>query len=94
MNIVDILSDIVKTGRCVYGEKQYRVFICKSNFFPGTGDDEDDFEIREDREISCFTIWYESILTKDLLNANGGYYLSLNEAIDIIENSPGFISWI
>lgn len=94
MNIVDILSVIVKTGMCVYGDRQYRVFICQSNIYPGTGDYEDAFDMREDREISCFSIWFDSIVTKDELSANGGYYLSLGEAIDAIEKSPGFINWV
>ena len=50
MNIVDILSVIVKTGMCVYGDRQYRVFICQSNIYPGTGDYEDAFDIVSNRK--------------------------------------------
>ena len=94
MNIADILPFIIRTGNCVYGDRQYRVFICHSDFYPGTGDYEDDFEIREDREISCFAVWFESITEKDVLSAGGGYYLSLDEAVNVVENSPGFVNWI
>ena len=94
MNTSDILSGIVKTGICVYGDRQYRAFICQSNVYPGSGDYEDVYEIRDDKEISCFAVWFESIVTKDLLNANGGYYLSLHEAVDAVEKNPGFINWI
>ena len=94
MNMEDILPIIVKTGKCVYGDREYRAFVCQSNIYPGTGDCEDDFEIREDREISCFTIWFESIVIKDTINANGGYYLTLNETIDAIEKSEGFLNWL
>ena len=94
MNIIDILPTIVKTGKYVYSDKHYRFFICQSNIYPGTGDCEDDFEIREDREIYCFTIWFESTAVKDTINSNGGYYLTLNETIDAIEKIPGFIKWI
>lgn len=94
MNVADILPNIVKTGKCVYGNKEYRAFICQSNMYPGTGDYEDTPEIRGDREIPCFCIWYESIVSPNDLSSNGGYYLSLSDAADTVENNAGFIGWV
>lgn len=37
--MIDLINEnIIKTGLCRYREKEYRVYICKSDFFmvPGT----------------------------------------------------------
>ena len=94
MKIEDIQSTIVKVGLCEYDSKEYRVFICQSNNLPGTGDYEDDLEIREDKECLCFVLWYESIVKKDGICAGGGHYVHLSEAIEAAENKVGFKKWI
>lgn len=93
MTITDIFPAIIKTGKCLYGDIEYRVFICTSNIYPGTGDYEDGLEISKDREISCFCILYENVVRKDEVNSNGGYYLSVSDAVDAVEKNPGFIEW-
>lgn len=94
MKIKDIQPTVVKVGLCEYDDREYRVFICQSNTFPGTGDYEDDLEIREDKECLCFGLWYESIVKKDDICAGGGHYIHLNEAIEAAENKVGFKKWI
>ena len=56
-----IKENILKTGLCRYGEKEYHVYICKSDVCYGTGDCEDVIT-GEDTEKECFSVWYEDIL--------------------------------
>ena len=94
MKVDEIFSTIVKIGLCAYGTNEYRAFICQSDIFPGTGDCEDDAEISDDRELDCYCLWFEDLKQKDTLNASGGYFLSLSEAIRAAESSAGFRNWI
>lgn len=94
MNVKDISKTIVKTGICKYGVKEYRVFICESNIFPGTGDYEDDVEIKEDRLINCYGVWFENMVSVGEISAGGGYYENFEDAIHSVENSLGFYKWI
>jgi len=41
-----------KTIRC-------QVVIQSETFFPGSGDYEDSPEIADDRNVPCFSVWYE-----------------------------------
>ena len=94
MKIEEIHDSIVKTGLCRYGDREYRLFLCASPFFPGTGDCADDPEIREDRAIDCCCIWLEDIMTPGRISAGGGYYERLSDAIRAAEASGGFVRWI
>lgn len=89
----EIRDTIVKQGICNYGTNEYSVFICSGNIFPGTGDYEDDVKICEDRRMDCYCIWFEDFLQKGTLNASGGYYESLEEAVKVVEGSPEFRGW-
>lgn len=91
----NIATTAIKVGLCEYNAiKEYRIFVCQSDIFPGTGDYEDDEEIREDREILCYCVWFEDLLTKGKISSGGGYFLSLTEAIEYSEQTPGFKHWI
>lgn len=94
MNVKDISNTIVKIGICHYGIKEYRVFICESNIFPGTGDYEDDIEIREDRLINCYCIWFENMISIGEISSGGGYYENLEDAICSVESSVEFYKWL
>ncbi len=94
MKIKDIEQTIVKVGICEYGIKQYRVFICASDIFYGTGDYEDDEEICNDIEMDCYAVWLEDIINKGSINAGRGYYKTFAEAVNAAETSTGFIKWI
>lgn len=94
MEIHDIASSVVKVGLCEYESKKYRVFICLSDVFPGTGDYEDEKETREDRNIACYCVWFENYAEQGSICSGGGYFLSLQEATDYTETSPGFKCWL
>ncbi|MDE7225045.1 MAG: hypothetical protein K2O34_14865 [Acetatifactor sp.] len=94
MNIKELQDTIIKTGICRYGSRQYRIFLCTSPVFPGTGDYEDGIGLYADREMDCFCIWLEDMLNANQICAGGGYYESLCEAIDAAENSSGFVGWM
>lgn len=84
---------IFKTGICRYAEKEYHVYICKSDVFYGTADLEDEL-IGEDVEKECFSVWYEDIFHPGKTNAGGGYFETFEDAVKKAENGSGFIKWI
>lgn len=94
MDIDKIFNTIIKTGLCCYGFKTFRVFICISDFFPGTGDYEDDVKVCNDKEQKSYCIWFEDCINKGMICAGGGYFNTLNEAVYKAENSSGFEKWI
>lgn len=94
MKIEQIHDSILKTGICRYGDRKYRLFLCTSPFFPGTGDCADDPKTREDRLINCYCIWFEDLITTGRISAGGGYYEHLPDAIRVAESSGGFEGWI
>ena len=75
-----IKEDIIKTGICWYGEKEYHVYICKSDILYGTGDYEDDYT-GKDTEKECFSVWYEDILRQGIINAGGVYFETIENAV-------------
>ncbi len=85
-------KNIVKVGLCRYGEREYRVYICKSDVLYGTGDYEDELT-GADKEKECFSVWYEDILHPGKINAGGGYYETFEAAVKKAENSSGFKEW-
>ena len=94
MTIEKKSNEIIKTGICRYGSKQYRLFLCTSTFFPGTGDFEDAPEIRDDRGINFYCIWLEDIVNTGNISAGAGYYKQLSYAIRAAESSGGFERWV
>lgn len=86
-------QNIVKIGLCRYGEKEYHVYICKSDVLYGTGDFEDEFT-GEDAEKECFSVWYEDILHTGKINAGVGYFETFENAEKKAESGIGFIKWI
>lgn len=58
MNIND--EKVIKTGLMRYINAEYKVYICESNVFPGTGDYEDEPQIQNDKYINCYKILYET----------------------------------
>ena len=94
MRISDIKDFVIKIGFCRYGAKQYCVFISRNDIFPGSGDYEDEAEICNDREQECFAVWFESIIDNGTLSAGGGYFELLEDALQMVERSVGFVAWI
>lgn len=91
-------SDVVKTGVALYDQAvPYKVKIVRSQILYGTGDYEDPPEIREDQEVECFYIWYESPgateAQKRFFNG-GGEFIELDEAINQVQQAThGTIKW-
>jgi len=84
MNLQDEKAE--KRGMCYYqNEKKFEVKIIKWHIFYGTGDYEDTPDIREDRIIDCFYVFYEDIVNEGIFNVGGGCYLSLEEAVNAVE---------
>lgn len=91
---MDIVKEnIIKTGLCRYGEKQYHVYICKSDVFYGTGDFEDELT-GEDAEKECFSVQYEDLLHPGKINTGAGYFETFEDAVKKAESSSGFKKWI
>ena len=51
---------VIKIGLMRYINAEYKVYICESNIFPGTGDYEDESQIQNDIDIKCYKIIYET----------------------------------
>ena len=78
--MIDLIKEnIIKIGLCRYGEKEYHVYICKSDVLYGTGECEDEL-MGEDAEKEWFSVWYEDILHTGEINAGGGYFETLDDA--------------
>jgi hypothetical protein len=88
-------GDVVKRGIAFYDQTvSYRVWIVRSSVWYGTGDYEDTAEVREDREVECFYVWYESPVSYGKVGPGGGAYSSLSEAIaKVRELTNGTIRW-
>lgn len=74
---------IVAKGEWKYGgTTPCLIVVQREDTWPGTGDFEDPPEIAEDRRMPCFSVWYENPSCKGTFNAGGGYFLSLEDAIE------------
>ncbi len=81
-------GEIVKQGFWLYaGTVPRKMRITRESMWPGTGDAEDPPEIRDDRYMECFAIWYET--DNDKFNVGGGYCATLQEAISAVERRVG-----
>ncbi len=93
-------AEVVKRGIALYdGTVPYNVKIVKSSVLYGSGDYEDPEEIREDREVECYYIWYESpgppSRTGRPFRSGGGASLTLAEAMKHVEKATyGTVRWL
>ena len=92
---MDMQNDcVIRRGKCLYDDsKEYEVKILKWHIFYGTGDYEDSPEIRDDRDVECYYVFYENLIEKGSFNACGGGFLSIDEAVRSVETN-GNIKWI
>ena len=87
-------ATIIKRGKCTYSEVvEYEVKIVKWHTLYGTGDDEDPDEIRDDRNIECYYVFYEDLINKGCCNTGGGGFLSIMEAISSVESNTK-VNWL
>jgi hypothetical protein len=88
-------SKVVQEGTALYDNAvQYGVRITKSSIWYGSGDYEDPPEIRQDREVECYYVWFESLTERGRFNAGGGACLTLAEAKSQVEKlTYGTVRW-
>jgi len=62
-------AEAVMRGKCIYIDAiEYEVKIVKRYILYGTGDYEDPAEIRDDRDIECYYVFYEDLGVKECLH--------------------------
>jgi hypothetical protein len=90
-------SKVVKSGTFLYaGSVVCDIRIVREPIRFGTGDYEDDEDVREDQQVETFYIEYGSTTERGRFNAGGGCYASLAEAIAAVERAPGIgatVTW-
>ena len=83
----------VLIGEASYGaDATYKIEIVKTNIIPGTGDDEDPEEIRNDEFGEFFKVLFISP-DETVSKAEAGYYSSLDEAKKHLEALYKGIVW-
>jgi hypothetical protein len=93
MNIAQ--ARIVKLGEWFYdGTTPCRIAILTESLLPGSGDHEDPEEIASDRNVPCFSVWFENPARKGEYNAGGGHYLTVEDAMESAEMKiNGQVHW-
>lgn len=85
-----MVPSIVKQGTFLYaGAVQCDIRIVLSPVFFGSGDYEDEDEVREDRNEPTFYVEYGSTTERGIFNSRGGGFLSLDSAVAAAEASLG-----
>ena len=85
---------IVKTGKFLYADSiSVNIRIVQRDFRPGSGDDEDEQEYRDDLPGIWFEIQYGSPTGIHTFPAGGGYFQTLEEAMEVAEKSVNMIGW-
>ncbi len=88
-------AEIVVSGTWLYGNSiRSRVRIIKWHIIYGSGDYEDPVDIRNDREVDCYYIQFESLAQKESYNGYNGVALTISDAIIEAEKLAGQkIAW-
>lgn len=85
---------VAKTGKFLYGNStEVKIRIVQRNFRPGTGDEEDDPEYRDDQPGIWFEIEYGSVIDPNRYSTGGGYFRSIEEALKAAEKKVHLIEW-
>ncbi len=75
------MHQVVLQGSFKYSENvTVPVRIIWREFFPGTGDEEDDFDIQGDFVGACYELQFGSTTEKEVYNSSGGYFKTIDEA--------------
>jgi hypothetical protein len=86
-------EQIVREGTFLYrGERLCRVRIVRVGFRPGSGDDGDPEEWREDQHGRFYRIDYTPPRS-DRFGAGGGYQPTLKAAVQAVEGSVAGVEW-
>lgn len=94
MNLLNTNEKVVAAGTFVYAGHECALRIVFSPVRYGTGDDEDEAEIADDRTVDTFYIQYGSTTQPGVFNAGGGGHPSLAAARSAAEAAPGIGSTV
>lgn len=90
---MEIHEDVIRTGTACYtGGARYEVRIVRTNLRPGTGDDDDSPEIRDDAWGEFYRVDYKPV-AGTRFSAGGGYYYSVEEAMHHADRQTGGVTW-
>ena len=85
---------VVKRGKCIYGDSnEYEIRIIRWHILYGTGDYEDPIDIRDDRNVECYYVFFEDLVNKGEFNAGGEGFLTVEEAVLSI-GSKYSVKWL
>lgn len=83
-------TEVVKRGRWLYaGSRPLEVRIVRQERWHGTGDDEDPLELRDDRDVECFRVLFETADGCEPHFAGGDQHLTVEDAIHAVETLVG-----
>ncbi len=87
--------EIVKLGTWLYaGEIVCDIRILKHGWRYGSGDYEDELQVREDKQGEFYYIQYGSTVERGIFSGHGGCYNSLEEAMNIAYSAThGTVVW-
>ncbi|MCT4619102.1 MAG: hypothetical protein N4A62_06910 [Marinisporobacter sp.] len=79
-------AEIVMDGTWVYdGSVTCNLWIVKCHILYGSGDYKDPPEIRDDKEIECYYIEFESMIERGKVSSVRGAFLTLSDAMNEAE---------
>ena len=85
MNLMFDGAEVVREGIWLYDTLSCKIRIIKWNVLYGTGDFEDEPEIRDDREIECYYAIFESPVNRGCFKSSSSGFLTINEVISEAE---------
>ena len=84
-------ENIVALGTFLYDETiECDICVVYSPVLYGTGDYEDEPELRNDIEIDTYYLWFGSTTERNRFNAGGAAFATLEDAMKNAEERPGF----
>jgi hypothetical protein len=87
-------SPIVRQGTFRYsGDTACDVCIQRTNCRYGSGDQDDEADIRDDVDGEFYYIWYSPAGTRGDFRNGGGVFPTLGEAVRAVEKSVVGIEW-
>ncbi len=84
-------EQIVKRGSWLYdGLVRSAIAITRGDVFRGSGDHEDPPEVRDDREVETYSLWFESPPGSGKFPACGGQFLTV---VDAMAYASKLLAW-
>lgn len=80
-------AEVVLEGNWLYAECiPCHLYVIKSHTLYGSGDYKDPPEIRDNKEVECYYIKFESMVDRGKIDSRLGGFLTLSEVIAEAEN--------